>query len=172
MEPLERLAASLAQAILSSPTLQVLKTLQRRLDALDIEGLHKFYNSVHHTGLQVSENMDEAYQGLSSPEPTLEVWTTFVDRYLSDSFSPTEETVTVQHLEYYTLAYLLSATFKDCSIIVRFAPNSSNTHLFAIDLDPKPLKHLKKWYDLDQKIVRSFKQRIEKEGVFRCCIGD
>ncbi|KAJ7784381.1 hypothetical protein B0H16DRAFT_1681796 [Mycena metata] len=47
------------------------------------------------------------------------------------------------------LAYLLSATFKDCYILVR-VPDGTAT---VVDLDPKSVDRLRKWEQLDKEIV-------------------
>lgn len=65
------------------------------------------------------------------------------------------------------IAYALSATFKDCSIFVTcpLVPDGdgngsgwkaieAETTVKVIDLDLKPIKNMRKWYDLDEKIWR------------------
>ncbi|KAF8891187.1 inositol-pentakisphosphate 2-kinase [Infundibulicybe gibba] len=64
-------------------------------------------------------------------------------------------------LRYYVLAYLLSATFKDCSLIIRLDPlrpgmptaDVGLERITVIDLDPKGIERLRKWEQMDQEIA-------------------
>jgi inositol-pentakisphosphate 2-kinase len=92
-------------------------------------------------------------------------WVDFLDTYLSTTKSELDHCNPLpENLRYHLLAYLLSATFKDCSIIVRldflrpteeFAPSSVNS-VAVIDLDPKRMDKLKAWEELDMKIVNTY----------------
>lgn len=69
----------------------------------------------------------------------------------------------IENLRYYLLAYLLSATFKDCSVIVKLdflRPGDNSEHevypVTVIDLDPKSLGRLRQWEELDREIVSSY----------------
>lgn len=72
------------------------------------------------------------------------------------------------------LSYLLSATFKDCSIFIRLARDDNGeltTSVKAIDLDPKPLDRLGKYWKLDREIVETWKgvlAEVGAEGVRKC----
>lgn len=112
--------------------LRTLARLQRTLDALDIEGLATFW--------------DDAPVGT---DPTLAEWSDFISVYLA---SPAPPPAASAHLRHHALAYLLSATFKDCSVIVR-VPDGTAT---VIDLDPKSIDRLRKWGRLDSEIVSAY----------------
>ena len=172
-------AKTLIRPLIETPVLRMLSDLQCNLDMLDIEGLSKLWRLVESSNPlyrktflsqspEVSSSMlpctpiGESSSFISSPEPTLSDWVKFLDTYLSptkpklDHSNPFPE-----NLRYYLLAYLLSATFKDCSIIVRLeflqttekmAPGS----IAVIDLDPKRMDKLKGWEELDLKIASSY----------------
>lgn len=182
----EAFASALVEPLLHTPVLRILSDLQRRLDVLDIEGLSKLWcmaesaASIHQTSpspfsAQTPEGSKSAPSstplGMSSPfiqvpNPTISDWIDFVDTYTSpiepklDHFNPSPE-----NLRYYILAYLLSATFKDCSIIVKLdllqisisSPSEmASNSVTVIDLDPKRVDKLKVWEKLDQEIVRTY----------------
>lgn len=170
-------AKTLIRPLIETPVLRMLSDLQCNLDMLDIEGLSKLWRlaeSSHplyrKTYLSQSPEMSsstppctpigESSPFISSPEPTLPDWVDFLDTYLSptklDHSNPLPE-----NLRYYVLAYLLSATFKDCSIIVRldFLGTTEEIRLGSvavIDLDPKRMDKLKGWEELDMKIASTY----------------
>lgn len=118
--------------------ISILGRLQRTLDSLDIEGIDKLW----------SEQFPELPIGHSQREPSMDEWNLFVQQYLSDG---------EVNLRYHLLSYLLSATFKDCSVIIRLHPDTeAENSITVIDLDPKDLGRLPKWFALDQEIVRNF----------------
>ncbi|KAG2062523.1 hypothetical protein BDR04DRAFT_110289 [Suillus decipiens] len=108
----ESFISVLLRALLDSPVLPLLSTLQRTLDILDIEGLSKLY-------AQTSPGLPYDGLGSSVPDPSMEEWEDFVKVYQSDYQSWDHTVLNPGHLRYYLMAYLLSATFKDCSIIIR-----------------------------------------------------
>ncbi|KAJ7766764.1 inositol-pentakisphosphate 2-kinase [Mycena metata] len=132
-EPKEAVISALLPVLLDVPVLQTISRLQRSLDALDIEGL-------------------AALCGLApiGTQPTIAEWTDFLDAYLAAPTTPPPPDAT--HLRYHVLAYLLSATFKDCSILVRI-PDGTAT---VIDLDPKSVDRLCQWEQLDREIVTAY----------------
>ena len=91
-------------------------------------------------------------------------WTNFVDEYLSVDRTRDHTHPKVSDLRYYLLAYLLSATFKDCSIILRINPGGDaratgdmkSNSVAVIDLDPKCIDRLSRWEELDRNIVESY----------------
>jgi inositol-pentakisphosphate 2-kinase len=182
----EAFASALVGPLLHTPVLRILSDLQRHLDALDIEGLSKLWTKAElaASSHQISPSSFSAQTpegsksapsstplGMSSPliqvpNPTISDWIDFVDTYTSpnepklDHSNPSPE-----NLRYYILAYLLSATFKDCSIIVKlnllqssssFPSEIAPTSVTVIDLDPKRVDKLKVWEKLDQEIVRTY----------------
>ncbi|KAF8517591.1 inositol-pentakisphosphate 2-kinase [Hysterangium stoloniferum] len=130
--------------ILNHDILSVLGDLQRTLDSLDIEGLSKLW-SVSRPGIPFGEG---------ELDPTLAEWVEFVQAYLAGDVST---------LRYEVLSYLLSATFKDCSLILRFPSQSKNGQkpdgtITVIDLDSKSASRLARWEALDLEIVKNFSE--------------
>ncbi|KAG1822891.1 inositol-pentakisphosphate 2-kinase [Suillus subaureus] len=147
----ELFSSTLAQVLLDSPILPLLSNLQRTLDILDIEGLSRLYT-------QSSSGSSCDSLGSSIPDPSMEEWKDFVEVYQSDHHSWDHTVPSPGHLRYYLMAYLLSATFKDCSIIIR--PKSAYVGSFdatIIDMDIKSMDRLGKWERLDRKIVEHYK---------------
>lgn len=131
--------------ILGSSLFSTLAHLQRTLDSLDIEGLSQLWSRFH----------PDLPLGEGEPEPTIVEWEGFVQAYLSGG----KETV-----RYMILAYLLSATFKDCSVILR--PNCTEwaeNSLTVIDLDPKRISRLPEWEKLDGEIVKNFAKLADEQ---------
>ncbi|KAG2357581.1 inositol-pentakisphosphate 2-kinase [Suillus spraguei] len=156
----ESFISVLSQPLLDSPILPLLSTLQRTLDILDIEGLSKLYTQT---------SPDCPYDGIGSsvPDPAVEEWEDFVKVYQSDYHSWDHTVLNPGHLRLYVIAYLLSATFKDCSIIIR--PKSSQVGSFdatIIDTDVKSMNRLGKWEKLDMKIMEHYRS----SGRQRRCI--
>lgn len=140
---LQPFVEALLPLLIETPLLSTLSRLQRTLDPLDIEGLSKLW-SHSHPGSPLGEG---------EPDPSLEEWDGFVRTYLSSGGTT---------LRYSILAYLLSATFKDCSIILRPGKDGGKGTITAIDLDPKSVSRLTKWEALDQEIVKNFTNIAEK----------
>lgn len=161
--------------LLETPVLQRLGYLQRSLDALDIEGLLQLWQvsaecmlgGGRETEGQADRGVTKApltpFAVSSTPselrEPTMDEWSGFVGQYLAGHSQLDHSKPTLNHLRYYLLAYLLSATFKDCSIILRMdmlgAPQHeaiSPSQVTVIDLDPKTMDRLKKWEKMDREI--------------------
>ncbi|KAF5380971.1 hypothetical protein D9615_004097 [Tricholomella constricta] len=175
----ERFTSALLPVLLATPVLRTLSTLQRTLDVLDIEGLSHLWrlaetsSPLYRTTFERdSTGIDEpppsspigvSSSFLTSPEPTIADWTGFLDEYLSET-QLDHKNPAPGNLRYYLLAYLLSATFKDCSIIVRLkhlrsaapTPAIKPEQVTVIDLDPKSMFRLRKWEKLDQEIVKAY----------------
>jgi len=149
-----------------------LAILQRSLEVLDIEGLSKLWALSHPQSPSESPAVCVPPIGSTSPNPTISEWTNFVDEYLASHNTLDHAHPKTSNLRYYLLAYLLSATFKDCSIILGINPNnskaSSDTKINSvtlIDLDPKSIDKLTKWEKLDREIVESYNGAEEKHCV-------
>uniref|UniRef100_D8PUZ6 Inositol-pentakisphosphate 2-kinase n=1 Tax=Schizophyllum commune (strain H4-8 / FGSC 9210) TaxID=578458 RepID=D8PUZ6_SCHCM len=192
----EAFADAILPLLTETPVLRTLSKLQRTLDVLDIEGLSRLW--------QYTEMMAPAYrtqfaqffvppedeedynpptsplgvssQYLQEPEPTIDDWSSFLDTYLSPFIQIDHAAPVPEDLRFYLLAYLLSATFKDCSIIVRMdllggeqqpAPVDPS-RVTVIDLDPKSMKRLRKWEKLDQEIVEAYANVKD----FRTCVDE
>ncbi|KAG8952194.1 Inositol-pentakisphosphate 2-kinase [Tulasnella sp. 419] len=147
-----------------------LAALQRTLDPLDIEGVARLWS------LDSDEQTPPSPIGQNAYEVTLKEWEKFLKEYLSQ-MQCTNDAASLEKIQqewndppiaklrYYMLAYLLSATFKDCSFMIRFPARSltatastttSAPTITAIDLDPKSVTRLAKWEELDREIVDCF----------------
>ncbi|KAH8915263.1 hypothetical protein BT69DRAFT_1272011 [Atractiella rhizophila] len=154
----------LSKALMDSHVLRRLKFLQRTLDSIDIEGLSSFYLSRTNTPLSAS----------SIPSPTLEEWKTFVHNFTDPQWVERVEDgqVTLREL---TLAYILSATFKDCSLFVRLEKPKGGLikdivpEVRVIDLDQKDIGRIKKYEKLDRDIVEDFKAWLAAGGKKKEC---
>ena len=170
------LAKTLIRPLIETPVLCMLSDLQCNLDMLDIEGLSKLWRLTESSNRKIfmsqSPEMSsstlpctpigESSPFISSPEPTLADWVDFLDTYLSPTKPKLDHSNPLpENLRYYLLAYLLSATFKDCSIIVRLDFLQSTQEIgpgsvAVIDFDPKRMDKLKGWEELDMKIASSY----------------
>lgn len=152
-------ADAVIPVLMDTPVLSTLSRLQRTLDPLDIEGLSKLWKA--------SSDVSHAEIGAGSREVNLNEWESFLQEYLSEAQKSPEslrkewDAPPGDRLRYYLLAYLMSATFKDCSVILRFRPGSSPT-ITAIDLDPKSVSRLAKWEKLDAGIVKCYAESGDK----------
>ena len=174
----EAFAAAVARSLLETPVLRILSDLQRDLDALDIEGLAKLWRAtetsapLYRTTFASFFEQSRAAEAappttplgvsslfLQSPEPNLADWSEFLDTYLLHKPKFDHAHPSPEHLRYYLLAYLLSATFKDCSVIVRLhyldepRAEMKPESVVVIDLDPKSMDKLRGWEKLDKEIV-------------------
>ncbi|KJA27139.1 hypothetical protein HYPSUDRAFT_131996 [Hypholoma sublateritium FD-334 SS-4] len=169
-------ASTLIQPLLRTPLLRILSDLQRNLDPLDIEGLSKLWKLTESTiAMQTLQGSDSVppYTPLGgrspffqSAEPHISEWIDFLDTYGStDRPDAANVKPSPEDLRYFLLAYLLSATFKDCSVVVKLDflqpyPQSTGTissdSVTVIDLDPKKMSKLKGWEKLDAEIVRAY----------------
>lgn len=145
----EGLIATLVPILLSSPVLPCLAALQASLDPLDIEGLVQ--RILVETGLDLYEDDHakaddgaEVEQKLGG-QPDVQEWREWLERWQQQRHTkpPSWDSDSKQHdhasaeasrgsipiaLRDQVLAYLLSATFKDCSVFIRLAglaPSSS-----------------------------------------------
>ncbi|KAH9901480.1 inositol-pentakisphosphate 2-kinase [Cubamyces lactineus] len=144
-----------------TPVLRTLARLQRTLDALDVEGLAALWARLRGADVPL---------GHGEPDPGMGEWAAFVGAYLArerrEGEGEGEESGESEaELRYRILAYLLSASFKDCSIILRLPPLSSNAPkgdnaegtVTVIDLDVKSIGRLAKWAALDAEIVDAYR---------------
>ena len=134
--------------LMEHPVLAKLSETQRSLDSLEIEGLSTLI-----TRKSATEYPNESLPIVDAPEvqggedPTLDEWRKFLDAHFHRKFkdgssgAPTSfEAFThgMSQKRYHLLAYLLSATFKDCSIIIRgHEDNIKSASVTIIDLDSK-----------------------------------
>ncbi|PVG01131.1 hypothetical protein CPB86DRAFT_782039 [Serendipita vermifera] len=112
--------------------------------------------------------------GTGSQDPTMDEWVVFVQEYLvshggrdyidENGFLLPEDDPEKEkgRLRYLLIAYLMSGTFKDCSIILRLGSGYDDT-ITAIDLDPKSTDRVKKWAAQDRDIVLGYKTKHANE---------
>ncbi|KAI0672884.1 inositol-pentakisphosphate 2-kinase [Trametes maxima] len=153
---------ALVDPLLTTPVLRTLSTLQRTLDALDVEGLSALWTRLHPSAPQL---------GHGAPDPDIDEWARFAAAYRARQPEGDVDDVpaTADELRYRLLAYLLSASFKDCSIILRMTPveaggaggeegvRRQETTVTVIDLDVKSIDRLAKWAKLDRVIVDAYR---------------
>jgi inositol-pentakisphosphate 2-kinase len=145
--------------LVHTPVLRTLAKLQRTLDVLDIEGLSKLWALSHLQSPSETHSAGVPPVGSTSLEPSISDWADFVDEYLSTHGALDHTSPKVPDLRYYLLAYLLSGTFKDCSIMLRANPRDDpmpTGSVTVIDLDPKSIARLSRWETLDREIVQSY----------------
>ncbi|GAA5919805.1 hypothetical protein JCM6882_006484, partial [Rhodosporidiobolus microsporus] len=187
--PSSTLSSTLLPILLASPLLPFLSRLQFTLDCFDVEGLASLLAADERTKVDItapSPNLSPL-----GAQPSLEEWTTWMREHLpllrptsstSSSANPRlafETFLRSEHPRAAILAYLLSATFKDCSLIVRIPlPSSASTStsassslpqpppptVKAIDLDPKPLNRLGKYWRMDREIVSGWGEMLDGLG--------
>ena len=158
-----RFWALIGSLLTETPVLRTLSRLERHLDVLDIEGISKLWalsleKSSEDTVVQ--DGVDSIPEiGANFPEPSIDEWKHFVDQYLSTHKHLDHSSPKLSNLRYYIFAYLLSATFKDCSIMLRTDQRHElgrKGAVTVIDLDPKSVRRLSKWEKLDRDIVRAY----------------
>ncbi|KAK0239604.1 inositol-pentakisphosphate 2-kinase [Armillaria nabsnona] len=147
--------------LVNTPVLRVLNKVQRTLDSLDIEGLSLLWREAHSSANPPKSTNGYTPSGraigVGEPNPSLADWSAFIDEYLTQSPD-------LEDLRYHLLAYLLSATFKDCSIMIRMElldprrpqEDVDPSKVTVIDLDPKNMNRLSKWEKLDETIVKAY----------------
>lgn len=154
----EAMADVIVPALSRSRLLPHLARLQASLDPLDVEGFFSLPLLLQH-------------QTNSLTSPSLDNFSRFATSYVGRQLEWTDN----DHL----LAFLLSATFKDCSVVARINLSSSKaativkSEVKVIDLDPKPAERLQKWKRLDEDIIKHFQEFLEREGEdhVRKCVG-
>jgi len=171
----EIFAEALARPLLKTKVLRILSDLQRNLDVLDIEGLSKLWKEAELAAAPDDADSITPFGGplphVQISDPDISDWTEFLDFYVSSRRELLDHgEPSVRDLRYYVLAYLLSATFKDCSIIVRLdflgSGDGDGNHtlreigqaysVVVIDLDPKSMNKLRGWEELDREIVTEY----------------
>jgi inositol-pentakisphosphate 2-kinase len=124
-----------------------LQHLQRILDPLDIEGLSWLWRD-HYGG--------NLFDGIEAIDPALIDWQSFIGEFSKNAGSKLTclDGIEEEQVRFYVMSYLLSASFKDCSVIIRCPHEPEDeAELFIIDLDPKTTRSLRKWFYLDNKIA-------------------
>ena len=151
--------------LLESSLLRILSNLQRTLDPLDIEGLSLLWSRAYASqepGVALETHSPDGDAPSAPPlgsglsDPTVDGWKQFLEIYLAKNSEMDHDHPDIANLQYYCFAYLLSATFKDCSLILRI-PEEGRGSITVIDLDVKPIDRLQKWEKLDKEIVEAYK---------------
>ncbi|EIW84866.1 hypothetical protein CONPUDRAFT_134729 [Coniophora puteana RWD-64-598 SS2] len=154
--------SALVPLVLTTAAFSTLAELQRSLDVLDIEGLLAIHKRA---ALSISD----------LAEPTIGDWNAFVDTYTSGFRTWNHENPAMGNAATYRLAYTLSATFKDCSVILQphsTTPASDTRGCAAvIDLGVKPLSRLQEWASKDRKIALFYAEHVP-ETERRTCIDN
>ena len=162
-EVVEALATALLPS-LRAPALGIISDLQRSLDALDIEGLTKLYAIAH---------PDTKDLGSAEHSPSLKQLQDFAASYHSVYRPSDHSRLHPEKFDTYLMAYLLSATFKDCSIIFRLCRPEhlsvdSPGAISIIDLDLKGVDRFEAWADLDRQIVGYYNLNTGESERKRC----
>ncbi|CCL99271.1 uncharacterized protein FIBRA_01286 [Fibroporia radiculosa] len=153
----DRFVSALVPSLVKTPVLGLISSLQRTLDSLDIEGLATLWEHSH------AESQPAIPFGTNTTQPTVGEWSEFADEYLRRSASDFNKEPLPDELRYHCLSYLLSATFKDCSLMLRLPLSSFQDDqakvqgsIKVIDLDVKSISRLDKWRRLDRAIVMTY----------------
>lgn len=168
---LQSIVSSLMPILRDSPVLSRLKHLQSSLDPDDIEGLAHTFSTF------TQQSFDEYSASHTDPnsllaQPTATEWTAFTKEWEMDKRSSTSLPLTPERLRLHLMAFLLSATFKDCSIFITLRPSSTGTSeaiVKVIDLDSKPMARLSKYLKADREIIEDFRERLESGSETRLC---
>lgn len=158
----EMLQELLRRILIKDPILTKLKTIQKTLDSFDIEHIVQLYHQQDDQG------------GIEN----IVHWESVITRYhqrLSCSKSDTDvlPAITADELNQRIFEYVLSMTFKDCSVMINVSPCTNgdtynqitltNDQIFnydikVIDIDLKSMNKIPFWYELDQSIVQYAKK--------------
>lgn len=142
--------------------MKTISNLQRSLDALDIEGIVKLYAMAY---------PDTESLGTVRRNPSLEELQNFVASYRTVYCALDHSKLCPENIDTYLKAYLLSATFKDCSVIFRIRrsdisgkPSVDSPHaVVIIDLDLKGVDRIEKWARLDRRIVEYYRDTEQRK---------
>jgi inositol-pentakisphosphate 2-kinase len=181
----------------SSPLLPRLAHLQSSLDPLDIGGLNALLQS--QKGIDLLNVDENDFTDTLGGEVTLEEYTDFVKSYLANeaatqqheyaklikSYASTETSVSEEaapkflneksSIRNLVIGYLLSASFKDCSIMIKITQDplseSSEKKLeaYLVDVDVKSIKRLVRYAKLDRELMSSFELFRDKGGEMNSC---
>lgn len=150
----------LENILMQDPILQVLKKLQMQLDELDVEGIYTIYkNNEQHRRLVTND---------------IHVWEQVVARFKKRQYQKVLQDGLINEDEHRQriFEYILSMTFKDCSLMINVTPITTisaatasesviqleNGSFFqydikVIDTDLKSIDKIPYWFELDQSIV-------------------
>ncbi|PWN52175.1 hypothetical protein IE53DRAFT_327161 [Violaceomyces palustris] len=148
------------------PVLSRLSHLQARLDPLDVEGLSMWW-SAQTGGCEMGKVSKETDSHLVL-EPSFDEIRSVAQAFLLNESREAggEGQTTALTLRQAVVAFLLSATFKDCSMFLR--PGASATEggkVKLIDLDPKPIGKLAKFQSTDRQVIDVFRTWAKAKGL-------
>lgn len=123
-----------------------LKRLQAALDPWDVEGLAHAWNQ--HTGSHVLGQLPNDTSAADDLTPAAAELLPLVQPLL-DGAQPKSVQQAVQ-------AFLVSASFKDCSLLLRF-PRAAEASTWMVDLDRKPATKLAKMQQTDDEVCAAFR---------------
>jgi inositol-pentakisphosphate 2-kinase len=162
----DEFVAALRPLLLASPLLPTIARLQRTLDSLDVEGLHALLDRA---GAPFSKEQLENDVNVNPffIEPDVAEWSAFVTQYQARQRKAARGVPVdpkIEDVRYHTLAFLLSMSFKDCSVICNLHPDGEHLDtVTVIDLDPKTVRKLAQWERIDSEIVRAYAQVPEEK---------
>lgn len=186
-DPASGFASRFTPILLASPVLPRLAALQASLDPLDIEGLAARVRDELGLDLYRADLAEDEVASTLGGQPTTQEWQAWLERWLERASAPAPPNEQDAPLRDLVLAYLLSATFKDCSIFIRvdsppFPANIATTlsaddpsaiagaEIKVIDLDPKPIARMGKYARMDREIVEHWRDSVLAGGApSRCC---
>jgi inositol-pentakisphosphate 2-kinase len=151
----------LLPTLTSTNLLSTISCLHRTLDPLDIEGLETLWQ----------KSRPNRSLGEGEANPNLEEWSSFVHEFLLNQARHQDSTTPrADKLRYYLLSALMSGTFKDCSIIIRFPPSpQTEPTATVIDLDTKNITKLNQWAEADRHIIEDWRHG-ERSSSERICV--
>jgi inositol-pentakisphosphate 2-kinase len=155
----EVLVHRLSSFLAASPLLAKLKELQAKLDALDIEGLGKMLKE--REGLDILDLSSDDIFKLGG-EIHLSEYEAFVHRF---SANDPAELSTREAI----ISHLLSASFKDCSMIVQLGKEGGDVKAQLVDCDLKSISRLQRYAKLDQQLVETCRQHIDRGDRLPMC---
>ncbi|KAJ3921031.1 hypothetical protein F5877DRAFT_36831, partial [Lentinula edodes] len=160
----ELVVETLLVLFMKSESLKLLKYLQRTLDGLRIEGLTSLWDNVH--------SLNKTSFGGGFPQRTIDDWKLFITECLEPQGSSMPPQVLSGENQ---LRYLLSVTFKDCSIMIMLPVlyESLPTSLFPsqmtlIDLNPMRVERLQKWLEQDRNILQEYTISSQTKSAKTC----
>lgn len=185
---LETVESTLVQLLVlflaSDPLLPHLARLQSSLDFLDTEGLRSLLRS--RTNIDIlADSGNESEVGRLGGDISMEEYENFVSRHCQAIRYGTfaESGVEKMGTRDIIIAHLLSATFKDCSMIIRVPvdaighnpdpsrlsnsnPPNVSKHISAslVDCDVKAVDRIFKYARLDADLIRSFRHWVVNGG--------